>query len=279
MTILDCETLESAYESVAVIYGVNIKRVKAFADSVDANKDPDYDVDIETAYITAKARAFFGSEPEYDGTYWFHVTRTWRENFDNGLHPLNMVLDEIWSFLFSLVCDKITEDEWKSFQKDFKDGNTGHYSYIQKQRLESQDYGPFAILILDTARQSPNRDYQVGGEACEDIWTDFNKRFEIDLEQRFRNATKPCIIKFSDQGANIDNLGVALMHLCCTAHGDSVRNRSFSGEGRSIPPSRIDKILWPKDTVRPEYDHGTYEDISGITIIGPDGKELDLSKN
>ena len=82
----------------------------------------------------------------HDSTCWFHATRTHNpKSFKNGIFPTNEMLNSTWSFLFSLVRDQITEQDWQGFRTQVEANyyDLGMKTFESKREYEQGPYGIF----------------------------------------------------------------------------------------------------------------------------------------
>lgn len=130
--------------------------------------------------------------------------------------------------------------------------------YQMKTYNTSIHGGPFGHLVREIAfhaRRLSQHDYLDIPEIVEDIGSCFASYFHhrpgVDLNQRFRDATKPCIVKF--QTTIPDDYArhawpAALLYVYAALHGDAVYYDSLCGydaKGRLIPAQDILAIMWP----------------------------------
>lgn len=205
MKILDCETLESTYSSIENISGVNEQQLKSIFD--ETNFDDLEDFYYFDKHLFSKVKKS-STSIDFDGVCWFHLTRVGKNtNFSDGILPLQLSVEKVWNFLYSLIKNDFSENEWKKF-KDLLDGgkvSRENNSFTHAQRLfqmkTKKQYlgGPYAMLVREIAfnsKQVGNHDYLNMPEIVDDICTCFECVYDIDLTNRYLALTQSCIVKF-----------------------------------------------------------------------------------
>ena len=153
MNALDCESLESTYASIETILEITQDKIKKVFKELDFDSyqngslNPNCDPEKEIYY---HLKEHTRTEPIIDKVYWFHLTRTVKtNNFGGGILPLGQVVNSIWDFLFTLVKDEITLNEWKKIQGNLENGRSAklYNLKVNKQNLR----GPYAFLIRELA--------------------------------------------------------------------------------------------------------------------------------
>jgi hypothetical protein len=253
MKILDCESVKSTYTSLESILGVGRERMEVALENLDIEQfyaeNPDCPLEYDRLLVS---RIIDGtvSLPSFDQVCWFHITRTTPGNsFEQGILPLRHVIDHIWDFLYTLVDDVLSEEEWSAFRQNV---GAGHYAHLYRMKLGGRHlWGPYALLIRDIAFQPEevgNHDYLDVPEIVEDICICFSERYDIDLLDAYRERTKPCIVKFVDSETTDEHLLTALYYLYTVHRGDPLSmacNTCFDGGGSPIPKERILGVEYP----------------------------------
>src|SRR2546421_7338935 len=115
MTYLDCQSLESTIQSLA---GVCERPADAIRKAI-ANYDADWTLGEEDPARVGPRVMLRALDVEIEsvtlgGTYYFHGTRAIDPSAfqRNGIMPLGQVIDQIWSMLYELVRDELTETHW-----------------------------------------------------------------------------------------------------------------------------------------------------------------------
>jgi hypothetical protein len=253
MNILNCESINSTYESLESI-GIPKEELKEFL----------YNFDMEEYYNTYNygntgdhllfdlINYKYKPEFNFDFTYWFHLTRTYEFNsFNEGILPLNENINRIWDYLYTLLKDDFTHNVWERYRSDLEHDNLdkrlddmGIFHYKNKIG-KSLHWGPYAMLIRDVAFKSKemgNHDYLNVPEIIEDICSPFDTIHNYNLLDKFIKNTKPCIIQFKHSTSKSYYLGPILFYLYSIHHnrGLSIHsNMCFNGNGVKIPQKDI----------------------------------------
>lgn len=216
MKTLDCESIESTYKSLETILGVKESELCQLFDEAEVYGERRQwphlsELDFLLSYIQSKVAH---CETDFDKTCFFHATRTWPNNkFEDGLLPLNQAAEKICDFLFELVKEQVTVQQWAKFRNSVISPNSNSYdNYAEKHRKPKIHGGPVAFLIKEIAllANSDGTDYLASSEFIEDIskyWV-----FESDLVELFRENTVPFIIKFDGHVSQIGALKTAIMY-------------------------------------------------------------------
>lgn len=153
MKVLDCETIDSTYESLEQILGTGRSQLETVFDGVDVERfyrdNPRHPQPPEDL-IFSEVRKVATLSGNYDRTCWFHLTRTAPTNtFDQGILPLGQCLDAIWNFLYSLAKRQVTQEEWNRFRHDM--GSDHHADLYEMKAHDPMHWGPYALLTRDHA--------------------------------------------------------------------------------------------------------------------------------
>lgn len=237
--ILDCQTRETALDSLSAIIGVTPDRLTQGLAGIYYDRwseDPP----------TVLWQEIVGGERTCDGIYWFHLSRVLDpESFrQRGILPLNEMVEPIWLMLAELAGDSISEEDKR--QLDISLIGCGHSAWLYNEKVHNlNDWGPNAMLVRDSAfcpRDMLNHDYLGAPEIVEDICDCINRRFGVDLLTRFCGASQSCIVKFLGPFNRPDVLPTALMYLWAMHHDQGMGyccNTCFDGEGEAIRPDQI----------------------------------------
>jgi hypothetical protein len=252
MKVLDCENVDSTYESLEQILGSNRSRLESVFKALDLDQfyrdNPRHPLPPEDL-VSAEVRKSATLPGTYDRTCWFHLTRTiTTNNFEQGILPLGERLEVIWDLLYSLARKHVSAEEWIEFRRDM--GSHHHAGLYWMKVSDPMQWGPYALLIRDHAFKSEqigNHDYFDAPEIVEDICICFSEKYGFDLLAAFKKLTKPCVVKFFD-GPRVDCIDTAIYHL----YQNLWRNRCsmqcntcYDAEGEPVPPERIIKIEFP----------------------------------
>jgi hypothetical protein len=250
MRVLDCESIETTYNSLEGILGIQRDAIDVAFQDLDVERfyrdNPRYPEppdDLVFSVVTNNAP----SPPVFDKVCWFHLTRTAVTNtFEHGILSLGQQIDSIWNFLHTLLDDGFPREEWNDFRRHSGDS---HSAYLYRMKVGNPlHWGPYAILVRDVAfkaKEVGNHDYLRAPEVVEDICMCFSEKYGFDLLDVFLKGTKPCIVKFVDNHPRSDCLLAALYYLYSAYHEQELSrycNTCFDGEGVLIPKERILKI-------------------------------------
>lgn len=249
MAQLDCETVDSTYSSLERILGIDRVALNLRLDEFkNCDQEPmgENPQNLILDFITGCNQDHI----LHDSTCWFHATRTHDPNgFKQGLFPTSLMLDAIWSFLFSLVADQISQNEWQQFRSqteaDFY--GLGKMTFEAKRKYEQ---GPYGLLIRNNVfcRCDMGHDYLQTPELVEDICRCFKPQFRFDLQRIFFAKTKPCLVKFVSTPRDREEIGHALLFLL-HRRGNCSNSRfddwCFIGDGQPVLPANIMAVEWP----------------------------------
>lgn len=260
MPILDCENIDSLYNSIERITTLNKQNIDCFMKSFDLYKFFEQNTQFNSAeqvfpYCLKKEMKI---NFDYTGSYWFHIAHYKRTlNFEEGLLPLNLALDKIWDFLFSLVSGVISKQEWEATRTSIEtnyDGNF-HASLYRMKFKDSFHWGPYGFLAKDLPcfeDSFAKWHYFNGPEIVVDICECVTEIHGFNLLKSYKENTSPCIVKFLHYDKDISNLGHALFFLYKTLKKESLSfdsNICFSTRGKIINADKIIKIeFWNNNT-------------------------------
>lgn len=252
MPYLDCHDLDSTLASFAGAIGITpaeLERALREHDEArfeEAAEDPwqlmprealeRFGVDVETV-----ARRF-------SGAYYFHGTRAIDpEAFRRrGILPLDQMVDELWATLRDLADDEISDEDWASFRSSVEAGAGGNDGYLYRLKTSGRiHFGPFGLVVRETffePRSTGSHDYLGCPEIVQDIARCFAFAHDVDLEQRFCEATKPCIVKFRSTQLRPGAINAALWYAYTKLRDGEIRgnsNYSFDGDGTPVPPEDV----------------------------------------
>jgi hypothetical protein len=253
MKILDCETLDSTYESLDHILNVSRTRLERLFENFEVGCDhrgssrmhrPPEDL------LFAEVEGMAAGPISYDRTCWFHLTRANLDSsFSDGILPLGTSKNLIWDFLGSLVDPRISPELWTAFRRDM---GSSHWACLYDMKVASRDHwGPFAILVRGhafSAQETGSHDYLCAPEIVEDICRCFSGRFDFDLLESFKANTRACVVKFAEDTPRPDCVRAAVYHLYnrarrfdCSMHC----NTCYDGQGVPVRPDQILKVEFP----------------------------------
>lgn len=252
MKKLDCETIDSTYESLEQILGTSRSRLESLFEGIDIEsfyRNRPHHPQPPEDLVFSEVRKLATLEGEYDRTCWFHLTRILDTNtFEQGILPLGKCLDAIWNLLYSLARKQVSAEEWGEFRSDM--GSHDHAGLYEMKVSDATEWGPYAFLIKDHAFRSKeigNHDYLGAPEIVEDICMCFTQKHGFDLLAAFTKKTKPCIVKFFD-GPRSDCVETAIYHLYKAHRREKCSiqcNTCYDAEGVPVAPDRIMKVEFP----------------------------------
>lgn len=253
---LDCETPELAYSSFENIFGVSRPQLDAiFADFhsaewYDDNGWPPGEGDLED-FLYDRFKSIADVNAPYEGICWFHLSRILRHvDYSDGLLPLNLRLEQLWSDLYALVQHKITGSDWDEFRQQIQAVhlpgrqrfNDSSYQYNLKSR-NPDACGPYAFLLKDVIRAKIRNHYLRFPEIIEDIGICCKELLGVDLLAAYNRASRSCVVKFRAFGMDDEALPNALYYLNQHYHGsEAVTAHYFRGKGTTIPPGQIVRV-------------------------------------
>lgn len=257
MKKLDCETIDSTYESLEQILGTTRLRLEPLFEGLDVEsfyRNKPHHPQPPEDLIFSEVRKLATLEGDYDRTCWFHLTRTLDPNtFEQGILPLGKCVDDIWNLLYSFAHKHVSAKEWDEFRRDM--GSHDHAGLYEMKVGDVTEWGPYAILIKDHAfgsKEIGNHDYLSAPEIVEDICMCFTQKHGFDLLTAFTKRTKPCIVKFFN-GPRSDCVETAIYHLYKSHRGEGCSqqcNTCYDAEGVQVPPERIMTVEFPANRTR-----------------------------
>jgi hypothetical protein len=241
MTVLDCESYDSALACICSVYNISPDLL------VDFLIKTDLEMEYEKAssnrdILTRLLESQFGDPTNrFESIAWFHLTRVPKgTTFYDGILPLNLALPRIWQTLVSSVSDqkrvkleKLRSEGVPNFLYNFK---TGH------KTLD----GPYAMLVRESAfhaEKMGNHDYLRLPEIVEDICTGYNAQYGQSICDEVSAALKKCIVKFVVSDETADTYKEPTLKYCwCKANEqllDMYANSCYDAKGETIPHEAI----------------------------------------
>lgn len=255
MKILDCQTVTSTYESLELIMNVSQSDIDGFFDDTGDlelyyKKHPRCD-DSGDELLFKLFQKRFKSSTDFDGVYWFHLTRTYSgASFNEGIMPLGLIIDDIWGFLHSLIEKDISKQEWQNFKTNLIVKHKGHGAFLYNFKTSDDlHWGPYAMLVHEVAYCSDevgNHDYLKIPEIIDDICKSFQEVYGRNLEELFLNNTSSFVVKFIDFETKKSHLEAALYYLYKKHFNEELSiysNTCFDGGGKIISPDRIVDVI------------------------------------
>jgi hypothetical protein len=183
---------------------------------------------------------------------WFHATRApMNTSFEEGLLPTLGALEKLWDSLRAVALSHgwASSQEWAAYRASFEQADRQFSRQFHSKRVVSGWDGPFAFLVRDAAvgDHRIHKDFTAISEAAEDICADFEAVLHHPLRAGYQAATARCLVVFIRPGDWPGAVCSALNYV----HRGVVRldqgrtsNTNFSGNGRAVPPSWIERVEW-----------------------------------
>jgi len=247
MHVLDCETRESALNSVAALCGIQRSGILRFLKALDlegycnnhdcsSGEDALYG-EFEMTYgctITPPARV-----------YWFHMSRCLRGClFSEGLLPLGEARNCIWHTIHQVF------DGTEHMPNLLELENVDYFGERYEARRRSPELqGPYAFLVREVA-DAPSingiHDYLRMPETLEDICCTYEARYGTDIRRRLSEALAPVIVKFWTPVFKPYYVKIALFFAYNSLHNIHLRtaNTCYDDKNTAIPAEQIVKVEW-----------------------------------
>lgn len=255
MNILDCETLESTYESIENILGLTENTLKSVFDEMISIGFEDFREEFCSKIAPIPC--------SIDFICWFHITRIGiNTDFSDGILPLYLGVEKIWNFLYSLAENDFAMEDWVDFKNKMNSCQTiceikesprklliaDSHSLYYKKTTERIQGGPWALHIREMAfiqNSSVFGKFLEIPEIVADICNVFDDVYQYNLRERYINSTKSCIVKFKSQN-NCENCLVQALYYsyCKRKNYDLTEYSVFNSGGELIPEFDILKIEW-----------------------------------
>jgi hypothetical protein len=228
-------------------YGTNAVRVIDFLKKIDLYEEHEksnFSGDADD-YLKSLFDAAFGLPAHLEKVCWFHLTRVPKEaKFCEGILPLHLVLDKIWSTIISIPKDPQIKRNLEKLRQE----GVGDFQYALKTN-DMLHSGPYAMLIRESAfhaKSIGNHDYLGSPEIIEDICNGYKSRFGKIIYDEITGALKKCIVKF-ESSKNIHDYLIASTLLYCwykirDEELDHLLAYGYNAEGETIPREAIRKI-------------------------------------
>ncbi|PEF94031.1 hypothetical protein [Bacillus cereus] len=252
MKVLDCTTVSTMYESLENILGLSKQEIQKFFSDFKSKLHPydtPYDKTNDKLLLEQIKKLIRKTDINYDRTVWFHGTRT-NNDFKDGILPLGEVIENIWDNLYKLVQKEISLEMWTEFRSNVENGlgGDGAYHYNLKINLKKA-WGPYGLLIREITFIPPEKFSDVGNhnyikipEIIEDICLEFDKKYQLNLKERFEDNSSKCIVHFYTFNTKEKYIGSALHYLYLCFHDFEMDNNcsiAFDGEGVKVPSEHI----------------------------------------
>jgi hypothetical protein len=252
LSILDCESHESALNSIADAYGASAGEIGRFLE--DSDLDESYEGHRQSKpfdeYLVEVFESRFGPPQQlWSSVRWFHLTRVPPgSGFTEGILPLHLVLDKIWKSIISIPRDLRTRVNLESL----KDSGVPDYLYNMRAS-DILHAGPFAMLVREAAFCPTtlwNNDYLKFPEIVEDICNGYEQKYGGRIHEEISAALRPCIVTFEVVENHTSNLIAPVLLYCrCKARDEDMwldANACYDGKGEVILATAIRKIEFPQ---------------------------------
>src|SRR5689334_4868094 len=138
MRYLDCQSLESTVQSLAAICERDPDAVRSTMGSYEQDwawTGPEDPVRVGPRQMLRALGVEIGNAG-WDGTYYFHGTRVIDPDVfrRKGILPLGEVIDDVWSMLYELLRDDITEEQWRGCREKIEAGGGGHSGWLYRTK-------------------------------------------------------------------------------------------------------------------------------------------------
>ena len=252
-TVLNCETIDSTYSSFEAILDLPKEKIDQTFDDFDFEKyctENAYDGKSCGELVFNQFSMNYSDIYIPTEIYWFHGTRALPTiKFEDGIRPLNEIIDQIWDNLFSLASHTVSISQWHAFRSSLESDLPGEIANRYRARINNQDdCGPHGVLVKEFLLRAPELDvvdYLRSPETIEDICSVFQEKFGKDLFYLFNQASKPCIVSFRDSFHGEGALYRAIYYLYSKFKGyelDHNCNTCFSSNPTAIPRCQIVSI-------------------------------------
>jgi hypothetical protein len=252
MPWLDCHDLDSTVDSLADVIGASSGEVERVLEEHDEARFDDTAED-PGLLMPRDVLGHFAADLDtvagrFDGAYYFHGTRAVDPKAFSlrGILPLDQVLEELWATLRELARDEVLAEEWAAFRHGVETGNGGDDGWLYRHKVGAGvDRGPFGLVVRDILlepQSTGSHDYLGCPEIVQDIARCFSSARSVNLEQRFCDAAKPCIVKFRSTLLRPGAIKAALWYAYTKLRdGEITRNSnySFDGNGEAVPAEDV----------------------------------------
>ena len=253
MVWLDCHDVGSTLASIAGAVAISPteleQALREYDDEArfnDCSEDPWklmpcevlawFDTDIETI------AASFG------GAHYFHGTRALDSDAfrRRGILPLDQMVEELWATLREFAGDEMTDEHWATFRSVVEQGAGGHDGFLYRLKTGGRThFGPFGLLVREIfldPQATGSHDYLGCPEIVQDIARCYRVAHVTDLEQRFCDTARPCIVNFRSSQLRRGAINAALWFAYTKLRDDEITgnaNWAFDGEGEPVPAEDV----------------------------------------
>ncbi len=245
--ILDCESPESAINSLSRVFSCSSSEFADLSNSLD----------LETTFIETGIHKEIPFEEyvlntfsdhiqpplPFDKVCWFHGSRTFRgNNFNEGILPLNLVLPQVWNFLINNAPNEKTQRNLVRL----KENGVPDFHYNLKAP-DTIHWGPYAYLVKESlynADELGQHNYLAIPEIVEDICNGYKAKYENEIISFYSKILLPCIVKFiiPSYERSQDATNVALCYAYFSSRNEPINTLAitcYDGNGNAISSENI----------------------------------------
>jgi len=233
--ILNCSNYKTAKESLAKIFNASESEIISILRNANPfNHLPQPPEDVLYEYLCSKIGA-----PSSDiSVMWFHGTRVEDESLFHK-HGILTKTEE----------KRFIEPQLRQMTDGLKRAGSNPFSMSLSGKNGPHDEGPFAFLIREVAIKSPPpcHNYLGAPEMVEDIAGVFLGQNYMQLVDRFKSVTRPCIVSFLAKSKGHE-LPHVLLYVKLVLDGETdldagaAANTFFDSEGIVVGPERIQNV-------------------------------------
>lgn len=237
--ILDCESVEKTYESLERILGICQETLCGKLNNYIIKPEIIQTGKTQDELLYSQIIDPLATIPHTDSwaTVFFHMSRVLDvHSLKNGIMPLSQVLthleSDIKNFIKTLDIKKLPK----------KVRNTNSYNSICHRMSNHCLDGPYAILIKEMCTCKENRHFLDVPETINDILSVYEHKYQKNIIDEYRRSTRPCIVKFINDGIKEKSIKTALYYLYCKEHHLPLAERTdqgFDGCGQGVSKEQI----------------------------------------
>lgn len=241
---LDCTTPESTYSSLEAIYGTTTSELKSFilANNINQVFESSSQEKYGYEHYFEEFEKNFNLQNCEITPYWFHNTRVLKlSTFKEGILPLEDAIEPVEK-LVDLIAKQLGIQV--NLIKPFTDPE------LQHKMNTVTDSGPWGFLVKEFGIQAPSgiHDYLDLPELVQHIISYKYKANTNQLLDKFRSATKRCIVKFiSHVELHPANLSYVINYLYHIEHNlklDMFCSTNYSNCGHPVDFKDIVEITY-----------------------------------
>jgi hypothetical protein len=255
--LLDCESLDSARNSLARLFNCNGTTLACFL--ADPALEATYIANAGTLpsfddFLYGEVVRRFGTPAMPARVCWFHCTRvTSGTNFSEGILPLSAALPRLKRLFLAVA----REPKSRELVRQVLNNNGGYAFQFRQKTSNNIHAGPYAILVRDVAFHAKalgQHDYLSLPEIIEDLCSEVKAFANIDLTEHYRTALQPTIVKFTTAatGSAQGHVATALCYMWAAFHNNGKPDGNsvwcFDGANVTVPARDILEIQYPNET-------------------------------